>query len=229
MRRSLFLGILFITLSLSPDFASGQEREAAKAWTVYFSPNGGVTDAVVKAIGASKQSVYVLAYSFTSTPIGQALVDAHKRGVKVTVVLDKSHATTTSSSGRVEAAGHPIADMLRQARVPTFIDAAHAIMHNKVMVIDGRTVVTGSLNLTFAGEKKNAENCLIIKDADLAEAYMTNWRTHSSHSTALGKKGSPTDSEAAVAPFDAESQSGRAFCGVKDEQGFRMLRLQAPR
>jgi hypothetical protein len=33
------------------------------------------------------------AYSFTSAPIAKALVDAHKRGVKVFAVLDKSNET----------------------------------------------------------------------------------------------------------------------------------------
>src|ERR1043166_858014 len=57
---------------------------------VYFSPKGGCTEAVVKALDQAKQTVYVQAYSFTSAPIAKALVDAHKRGVKIQVILDKS-------------------------------------------------------------------------------------------------------------------------------------------
>ena len=33
------------------------------------------------------------AYSFTSAPIAKALVEAHKRGVDVRVILDKSQRT----------------------------------------------------------------------------------------------------------------------------------------
>jgi phosphatidylserine/phosphatidylglycerophosphate/cardiolipin synthase-like enzyme len=57
---------------------------------VYFSPKGGCTEAVVKELNAAKTSVLVQAYSFTSAPIAKALLDAHKRGVKVEVILDKS-------------------------------------------------------------------------------------------------------------------------------------------
>ena len=52
----------------------------------------------------------------------------------------------------------------RTAGIPTFIDAKHAIAHNKIMIIDRETVITGSFNFTKAAEEKNAENLLIIKD-----------------------------------------------------------------
>jgi phosphatidylserine/phosphatidylglycerophosphate/cardiolipin synthase-like enzyme len=65
---------------------------------VYFSPKGGCTEAVIDALGKAKQTVMVQAYSFTLAPIAKALVDAHKRGVKVTVVLDKSQETEKYSS-----------------------------------------------------------------------------------------------------------------------------------
>src|SRR5262245_34298354 len=60
---------------------------------VYFSPNGGATDAVVRAITAAQTQILVQAYSFTSAPIAKALIEAHKRGVKVRTVLDKSNET----------------------------------------------------------------------------------------------------------------------------------------
>ena len=49
---------------------------------VFFSPKGGCTEAVVKELNAAKTSVLVQAYSFTSTPIAKALLEAHKRRVK---------------------------------------------------------------------------------------------------------------------------------------------------
>ena len=57
---------------------------------VYFSPNGGAAEAIIKEIGGARTEILVQAYSFTSTPIAKALVEAHKRGVKVQAILDKS-------------------------------------------------------------------------------------------------------------------------------------------
>ncbi len=78
---------------------------------------------------------------------------------------------------------------MRNSGVATFIDAEHAIAHNKVMVIDGRVVITGSFNFTKAAEEKNAENLLVVRDADLAARYADNWERHLAHSIAYQGRG----------------------------------------
>ena len=69
------------------------------------------------------------------------------------------------------------------------IDSEHAIAHNKVMVIDGETVITGSFNFTKAAEENNAENLLVIHDKALTERYTKNWEDHERHSEAYIGKG----------------------------------------
>ena len=137
----------------------------------YFSPNGGCTEAIVEALGQARTTVKVQAYSFTSAPIAKALVDAHKRGVRVEVLLDKSQRTEKYSS----------ADFLAHAGIPTRIDAQHRIAHNKVMVIDGAVVITGSFNFTKGAEHDNAENLLVIRSQALAAQYTRNWEAHAAH------------------------------------------------
>jgi phosphatidylserine/phosphatidylglycerophosphate/cardiolipin synthase-like enzyme len=66
--------------------------------------------------------------------------------------------------------------------VPTKIDAEHAIAHNKIIIVDGETVITGSFNFTKAAQEKNAENLLIIHDKALAAQYTQNWQMHAQHS-----------------------------------------------
>ena len=70
----------------------------------------------------------------------------------------------------------------RDAGIPTKIDAAHPIPHNKIMIIDGETVITGSFTFTKQAEGKNAENLLVIQDKALAEKYVENWKLHEGHS-----------------------------------------------
>jgi phosphatidylserine/phosphatidylglycerophosphate/cardiolipin synthase-like enzyme len=120
----------------------------------------------------AKRIILVQAYSFTSAPIAKALLEAHKRGIQVQVILDKSQRTEKYSS----------ADFLANQGVPTMIDANHAISHNKVMIIDGETVISGSFNFTKAAQEKNAENVLIIRDKALAAQYTQNWEAHRQHS-----------------------------------------------
>ncbi len=87
---------------------------------------------------APERSILMQAYSFTSAPIAKALVEARERGVEVTAILDKSQRTEQYSS----------ADFVLHAGIPTYIDDKHAIAHNKIMLIDGRTIITGSFNFT---------------------------------------------------------------------------------
>jgi phosphatidylserine/phosphatidylglycerophosphate/cardiolipin synthase-like enzyme len=139
---------------------------------VYFSPSGGCTEACVHEINNATESILVQAYSFTSKPIAKALVNAHNRGVKVAIILDKSQRTEKyTEMGTVVNAG-----------IPTYIDSKHAIAHNKVMVIDAKVVITGSFNFTTSAEEHNAENMLVIRNPDLAITYMKNWDAHLHHS-----------------------------------------------
>jgi phosphatidylserine/phosphatidylglycerophosphate/cardiolipin synthase-like enzyme len=167
---------LFLVLILAHSLVGCQQAtdEAARPLPpieVYFSPNGGCTEAIVREIGAAKSEILVQAYSFTSVPIAKALIDAHKRGVRVQVILDESQKTEKYSS----------ADFLLHAGIPTMIDTKHAIAHNKIMVIDGQVVITGSFNFTKAAEENNAENLLVIRDKAIAAKYAGNWQAHADH------------------------------------------------
>ncbi len=153
---------------------AGCERQASipQGVQVFFSPNGGATEAVLNALAQATNRVLVQAYSFTSAPIAEALLAAHRRGVLVEVILDHSQRTEKYSE----------ADFLSHSDIPTLIDAQHAIAHNKIMILDDYLVVTGSFNFTKAAEEKNAENLLLINDPALAKAYVENWHTHEGHS-----------------------------------------------
>jgi phosphatidylserine/phosphatidylglycerophosphate/cardiolipin synthase-like enzyme len=141
-------------------------------FSVYFTPGDQTTAALVNELNSAKRVIQVQAYSFTSAPIAKALVDAKRRGVDVIAILDRSNMSSQYSS----------ADFLTHGSVSTYIDAKHAIAHNKVMIIDDETLVTGSFNFTKAAQENNAENLLIVHDKTLAQKYQTNWLKHLAHS-----------------------------------------------
>jgi len=139
----------------------------------------------------------VQAYSFTSAPIATALVDAHKRGVKVFAVLDKSNETDKYSA----------ATFLVNAGIQTLIDDKHAIAHNKVMVIDSATILTGSFNFTKAAEERNAENLLVIKEAfALVKAYEANIQAHAAHAHPYGRHASVSSAGTPLATTSGNSE-----------------------
>ncbi len=156
-------------------------RRAYLSWsapstiTCHFSPKGGCTDVVVREIQNARHEVLVLAYSFTSQPIAQALVDAKLRGLHVEIVLDHSN----------EKEEHTDLHFFIEQGLAPLIDPTHAIAHNKVMLIDGRTLLTGSFNFTRQAEIENAENLLILKGhPELMAAYRTNIAGHKAHARA---------------------------------------------
>ncbi len=145
-----------------------------------FTPGEDCTGLIVAEVGSAKREVLVQAYSFTSPEIVKALAGAKRRGVDVRVILDKSNAC--EDGGGCEKKGAIAADTLRIVKVPVRIDSAHAIAHNKVMVLDGQRVLTGSFNFTKAAQERNAENLLVIADPALAQRYSEKWRQHAEHS-----------------------------------------------
>ena len=177
IRAILAFLAISIWVFLSPLSALPQEK--SPLWEVYFSPNGGCTHAIVRELDKAQGTVLVQAYSFTSYRIAKALLDAHKRGVKVEIILDKSQKSDQYSS----------ADFLANSGMFVKIDSEHAIAHNKVMIIDGGTVITGSFNFTKAAEENNAENLLVIHDKVVAERYTKNWEEHGKHSEVYVGKG----------------------------------------
>jgi phosphatidylserine/phosphatidylglycerophosphate/cardiolipin synthase-like enzyme len=156
--------------------------------TVYFSPGGGCTQAIVDQIEAAKNTIHVQAYKLTSAPIAKAIMEAVKRGVDVTVVLDSSEVNDRYCS----------ATFFQNQGAKTLVDPNHAIAHNKIILVDGQVVITGSFNFTNAAEQSNAENLLVLKGkADLYAAYESNFQTHAAHSVPY--KG-PAEAKAATTP-----------------------------
>ena len=154
-----------------------QAVHAAENIQVYFSPSGGATAAIIQAIEQETQQIHVVAYSFTSAPIAQALIAAHRRGVPVSVILDHSQLSERYTS----------ATFLAHAGIPVSIDAAHAIAHSKYMILGADRVITGSFNFTRAAEDKNSENLLVIHNRALATTYLHNWHTHFQHAKAYSR------------------------------------------
>jgi phosphatidylserine/phosphatidylglycerophosphate/cardiolipin synthase-like enzyme len=182
----LLLPVLFVGAGLHSWKTRSWAFEATPtttSWQVYFSPDGGCTQAIVNAIGAAHQQMMVQAYEMTSPPIKNALVAAQRRGVRIQAIFDPSALNESNTMvGELSAGG-----------ISVFIDSVHrpGLAHNKVMIIDGAMVITGSFNFTKAAEFRNAENLLVIRDPALAAAYARNFANHLSHSSPLGSADIP--------------------------------------
>lgn len=161
----------------SGEYAPHAEEVSIRSRAVVaFSPNGQATEVIVEAIDRAKRQILVQAYSFTSRPILSALARAEDRGVDVEVIADKSN-----DRGRYSGASY-----MRNHGVPVWIDDSVRIAHNKVMIFDRKSVLTGSFNFSAAAQKDNAENILLVEDApELAALYTKDWKWRQSRSRRL--------------------------------------------
>lgn len=155
--------MLFLWLPLLTWAAS---FEPNASYTVCFTPNEDCTHKIVTAINGAEHNIWVQAYSFTSRPIGKALILAKERGVDVKVIFDKSALNHKQGA----------ANFLSAHGISIWIDSLPAIAHNKVMILDQTQVITGSFNFTRAAQQKNAENVLLIHDSGLAKQFLKNWQ-----------------------------------------------------
>lgn len=122
---------------------------------VGFSPEGSARALVLDSINHAQRSIDMMAYSFQSADIIQALVNAEKRGVVVRAVIDKKR-------NRGKVSQHAIAYATANG-VNVRLDGHYHIQHDKVMIIDGDTLETGSFNFATSAEFANSENVLVIR------------------------------------------------------------------
>jgi phosphatidylserine/phosphatidylglycerophosphate/cardiolipin synthase-like enzyme len=113
-------------------------------------------------VRTATSTVRFLAFSFTDYPLAEAMIQRAGQGVSVAGVMDKTQSGGQGSElGTLFCAGIPV----RQDGNPQF-------MHNKVIVVDERYVITGSLNFSTSAEESNDENVIIIDNAEIASQYL---------------------------------------------------------
>ena len=175
--QSVLKCLLLLTLALGCDSRADsttttKPAAAEDGVAVFFAPEADCGQLIIEQIHQAKKRVLVQAYSFTSDRIARALVDAHKRGVDVQVVLDAEKADKKSETG-----------FLARRGISTYIDSKHEKAHNKIILIDSQTIITGSFNLAATDDESRADNLLIITNKPtLMAAYEANFKQHLDHS-----------------------------------------------
>lgn len=156
--QKLFLSVLFL-FCLSPySFANV---------SVCFTPPSKCGNFIVEQIKEAKQSIYIQAYGFTSKKIIDALIEAKNRGVEIEIILDRSNFHKKKQN---------VIKFLESNQIKIYQDKVAGIAHNKVMIIDNTTVITGSFNFTDNADKRNAENVIVLHDSSVAKQYYDNWK-----------------------------------------------------
>lgn len=133
----------------------------------WFSPDDGVQARVVELVNTAQESIYFMAFSFTSDPIGQAIRARAEDGVTVAGVMDEDQVTSNVGTEY---------DPFRQAGLDVYRDGNAGQMHHKVIVIDERIVILGSYNFTNSAEVRNDETLLVIYNEEIAAQFIEEFK-----------------------------------------------------
>ena len=128
---------------------------------VCFSATEDCESLLIGLIEKARKSIHIMIYSFTLDELSEALIEAKNRGVDVKVVIEAENAFSKGSEYR----------KLLEGGVDVKLDGNPSLMHHKVMIIDGKIIVTGSYNWSWSAENKNDENLVILESAEAASLY----------------------------------------------------------
>lgn len=133
----------------------------------YFSPDDGVLTVLYNLLNDSEESIYFLAFSFTSNELGSLIRKKAEAGLDIKGVMDEEQIASNTGTEF---------DPFRQAGVDVLIDGNDGQMHHKVFIVDGKIVVLGSYNFSRSAEERNDENTVIIYNQKLAEFMLQEFR-----------------------------------------------------
>ena len=171
-RMSRFLTLLMVTVLFCYGawevFRPQVESPAQGRTRVLFSPGDDLEGELIALVDGAKSQIDVLGFAFTHYRLAQSLVRAKRRGLRVRIVMDKESKNW---------------DALKEVGLSPHLDGYHPRMHNKVILLDQRVIVTGSANFSHSAFERNAENLLILFDQPkLQKAYQSDFQKHFAHS-----------------------------------------------
>lgn len=151
-------------------------------WQVYFtSPSrsdalpsescmGGIDQPVVDLINGTQRTLDIAAFEWKNECITQAVIAAHNRGVVVRMVVDNEHTVEENEEAELLDEEAPFMEIIA-AGIPYVDDGRSGLMHNKFMIFDSTTVLTGSMNFTARGTYTNNNNVLVMRSQRAVAAY----------------------------------------------------------
>jgi phosphatidylserine/phosphatidylglycerophosphate/cardiolipin synthase-like enzyme len=125
----------------------------------YFSPVDKVIEKLVAQVNGAEHSIKFMAFTYTQKDLANAMIARQKAGVPVQGVIENRGASQGS------------APALYCGKVSAKLDGNKYTMHHKVIIIDDKTVITGSFNFTQTANDANDDNALIIQSPAVATLY----------------------------------------------------------
>jgi len=134
---------------------------------VYFSPDDGVANHVFELLSQAEESIYFLAFSFTTDEFGEVIRSKAEDGLTVAGVMEEQQVKSNVGTEY---------DLFKQAGLDVFVDGNEGQMHHKTMIVDENIVITGSYNFSRSAETRNDENLIVMHNDKIADFYLNEFQ-----------------------------------------------------
>ncbi len=132
----------------------------------------GIDQYVLPAIDGAVKTIDVTSFDLNLPSLVEALVKANQRGVRVRVVYDGMNGSNTLDNAVTGSQPFDAIQTLKNGGV-SLVDGGRTsgLMHDKMILIDGKTLFTGSWNLSYNDTYRNNNNLLKITAPGLIANY----------------------------------------------------------
>lgn len=130
---------------------------------VYFSPDDGVAAHIREILSNAEESIYFMAFSFTTDEFGEIIRAKAEEGLTVSGVMEDQQIKSNIGTEY---------DPFKHAGLDVFVDGNEGQMHHKTFIVDEKIVITGSYNFSNSAETRNDENIVIFYSEPIAEVYV---------------------------------------------------------
>ena len=153
----------------------------------YAGPHGtgapdNLENAIVKFIDKAEKRLLIAVQELESKPIAEAIIRARSRKILVKLVLEQDYLKSSRAvsdpwnPGGKNEANRQIQDAILRSKIDVKCDYNTSIFHQKFIVRDGGSVLTGSTNFTPTGTHENLNHIVVVHDDKVAKIYSREFR-----------------------------------------------------
>ncbi len=141
---------------------SAFDVQSVQTSSAYFSPGDACRNVIIQQINDAKELIDICVFTISDDVISKSIHDAHNNGKKIRLITDNDKSLDLGSD----------VEQLFKAGIPIKMDETRNHMHHKFMVVDNRSLVTGSYNWTRSAAMYNHENILLTQDPSSVRSFL---------------------------------------------------------
>lgn len=127
----------------------------------YFSPGDSCANAIISCIQNARKTIDICVFTISDNNIAEAILSAHKKGIKIRVLSDNFKAEDQGSD----------IYYLAENGLPVKLDRSSNHMHHKFAIFDQSILLNGSFNWTRSASTVNEENITVLYEASLVASF----------------------------------------------------------